>query len=528
MPGEVRHNSVMSNHKFLPPIYEIGDIHDTWLTKGQHDSADAGDVLTQMGFNLLTSLAAQYFGASKLTHPGVNDGLPGNIDEISEIHEGPGYPTPNEPSVPYTLRAAFEVLDWMRVENRKIGGKWAAASKAPPVWHKIRLIEKGESGAINSDVAEWGMDPNNTTLGWIGGDTAPPGPGGGGPDTRSEDAALLIEQKYKGKIRAITSRMNSVLEERSYLDFFFPNPNAWGAAGQRRVVMWENPDITETRTPTYAQQPIVQRNEPVRLYVGSGPRKVTLRFNYTLPHIAYFMRMMGTPPVGWGDMIPGAGTGGGDASVADLYYKFLNGKLRETFGTGFDIGTAHGFGGGPATVFTNATDKGPRFFEGIEPIPAVGSNTQVDAFSDTLSTGWGIDRETGGFILDAIGYVHFMLDTVRASVMGDQQGAITAFGPPIVRFRHGTVFTDQPFIVTNYSISYPPTAGYDARTLLPRQVKVSLDMEEYHQAGLGHGTAGHTVGALGAGTAGGDFDPLPGASQVLDLTSSYYKKGFII
>ena len=80
-------------------------------------------------------------------------------------------------------------------------------------------------------------------------------------------------EKYNIIIRETTARVNTVLEERSFLDFEFPNPSI----GTRRICMFENPELTETRSPSYAKQPIVQRNEPARLYVGAEPRKLSGR-----------------------------------------------------------------------------------------------------------------------------------------------------------------------------------------------------------------------------------------------------------
>jgi hypothetical protein len=88
-------------------------------------------------------------------------------------------------------------------------------------------------------------------------------------------------------IKEADVRMNTVLEERSYIDVYFPNQNI----GRRRIAFFENPKIREDRTARYASTNIVARNEPVRLYTGSDARKVKLEFVYTLPHSEYFLKL---------------------------------------------------------------------------------------------------------------------------------------------------------------------------------------------------------------------------------------------
>jgi len=110
----------------------------------------------------------------------------------------------------------------------------------------------------------------------------------------------------------------------------------------------------------------------------------------------------------------------------------------------------------------------------------------------------------------AVAYTHFVLDTIRASVVGDTVSNGVVYGPPIVRFRHGTVFDESPFIVRSFAIKYSSDKGYDVRTLLSRVITVDLELEEFHPI---------------TGVAQGEVnDPLPGASDILDLTSEARKR----
>ena len=76
-------------------------------------------------------------------------------------------------------------------------------------------------------------------------------------------------------------------------------------------------------------------------------------------------------------------------------------------------------------------------------------------------------------IIDLIVY---WTNIIRSSVVNYSKNPI--FGPPIIRLRHGIMYQDVPCICTNYSIDYNEAAGYDLDTLLPRQLRVQLKLEE--------------------------------------------------
>jgi hypothetical protein len=59
------------------------------------------------------------------------------------------------------------------------------------------------------------------------------------------------------------------------------------------------------------------------------------------------------------------------------------------------------------------------------------------------------------------------------------------YGPPIIRLRHGILYQDIPCICTDYSIDYNEAAGYDIDTLLPRQLKINLKLEEIRTGDFG-------------------------------------------
>ena len=353
------------------------------------------------------------------------------------------------------------------------------------------------------------------------------------------NSAAIARRPWDTDLREPTMRLNSVLEERSYMDFYFPNIGI-GDRGRRRVAFFENPSIRENRLANYATQNIVARNEPARLYVGSGPRKLTVDFTFTLPHVEYFFKLCYEASLrGFGTDVPYIPVGEdrfkGDrprSSYQD-YMAFTYGHLQKFFGAQFQtspngsvaeaqkqrqqqpfsdlIGNGLSFlTGGRAPNATGATRaaitrqgarvenrgvKGPRFYEPTFQEPKPGyefkdkevTTNEVRHIMSLATEPKMIGKESMGMM--ATYYTQFVIDTIRASVVGDNvKGA--QLGPPIVRFRHGTLFNESPFIVKSFNITYPTDKGYEYRTLVPRQVKFSLTLEEFHQVhGSHHGDA---------------------------------------
>lgn len=378
-------------------------------------------------------------------------------------------------------------------------------------------------------------------------------PNSGAEGTGGQDPRILspekISQMYNTNIRENTARINTVLEERSYLDFYFPNSEL----GRRRVAFFENPDITETRSPKYAKRHVIARNEPVRMWVGAEARRVTIKFSYTLPHIAQFWALIGKEPEGFGAVtekvdpsLPKGNTGSGKGDGLDRYRQhqtpWAGGRTSKVGGPGakgawkafvaHQVGTFFGENPNADTagrsstksgVFIDTTDiltfsnysqvLGPRLYEEL-PVDGFKGKyaTQMQKaphsqwFETLLRTGWSINgKDLNSPYLIAAYYTLFVIDTIRASVVGDvlTTGPV---GPPIVKFTHGVVFNGPSFIVKNFSVDYDKSAGYEVRTLCPRKVTFSLQLEEFRQ----------TYGAQH----GGISDPVQSAGQIIDLEYS--------
>lgn len=278
-----------------------------------------------------------------------------------------------------------------------------------------------------------------------------------------------LSPKLNFLIRENQARINTVLEERSYLDFYFPNGK--DKPLKRRVCFFENPKISEDRSSRYSENPIVGRNEPSRRYVGSEARRVRLDFDYTLPHVEYFWSRMGRTAQN-GLVENSADAGSNLSQIKTEYAKYIKKIISDFFGN---------FNSTSAVISPDGA-KGPSFYiqDTEQPQNHALINGTISTGMNEKITRWDIDS-TQDSLMMATYYTHFVIDTVRASVIGNFGENFGPFGPPIVKFRHGTLFTEAPFIVKNYSINFSERNGYEVKTLLPRTVSFSLSLEEFRQ-----------------------------------------------
>ena len=189
------------------------------------------------------------------------------------------------------------------------------------------------------------------------------------------------------------------------------------------------------------------------------------------------------------------------------YATFVKNKLGKFFGDSFKTSFDD-------TVQISNPDRktGPRFYEPTFQEPKDGiRERKTSTHLERLVRAWTLDSQqlTQSMGMMAVYYTQFVIDTVRAAVVGDTVKETNAVGPPIVRFRHGTVFNEAPFIIKSYNIEYPDDKGYEVKTLMPRQVRVSLSLEEFRQT---HGSHHGDINTI-----------VPDATQILELNLGNYE-----
>jgi hypothetical protein len=72
--------------------------------------------------------------------------------------------------------------------------------------------------------------------------------------------------------------------------------------------------------------------------------------------------------------------------------------------------------------------------------------------------------------------VMYWVNLIRSSVLNNVEDP--TLPPPLIRLSHGTMYRNVPCICHAYNISYDENAGYERASLLPRRVKVSMDLSE--------------------------------------------------
>ena len=278
-------------------------------------------------------------------------------------------------------------------------------------------------------------------------------------------------------------RMDKALEQRGYLEFHYGSPVNSGLLGltdastpitKRRLPFFEDPAIKEHGEAKYAENRVLLRNEPVRMYVGTEARKFSLELLYTLPHIMY---MLGTSmPNFTRDVV-----GDIDATrkrMVDIIrgdYGITEGKDTSKIitSTGIPVGT---------TIPANALGTGPRFpaAENISiPPEDTVANYLYKVASDPESYG---QSEIYTYICHL---VNIVISSVRSSL---SDGEAAGNGPPIALLKYGAVYDHIPCIVKDYRIEYRPDSGQDAASLYPRVVRIKISLEEFRQSsGALHG-----------------------------------------
>ena len=231
----------------------------------------------------------------------------------------------------------------------------------------------------------------------------------------------------------VNDRMNQYMEDHGYLMFVFPNDDFF-------LPFFENPTITASRNANYADVPVMNRNEPWRVWTGASPEKVDITFNMTLPHIMQFaiktacsLREQNWVPESYRESI---GVLAENSWNAQSYDYEQNPEIKEWVES-------------REYVVSEGTD--------IEP----SQRPNTDAYELTQ-------------------YISFMIDLIRASVIGSVEQNYVE-GPPIIRLKFGTLYDEASFVAKSYSFKFDGKEGYDNETLLPRRIKVRMSLESLHQ-----------------------------------------------
>ena len=244
-----------------------------------------------------------------------------------------------------------------------------------------------------------------------------------------------------------------------------------------KVPFYENPKITESRKPNYAKHPIVNRNEPYRLWTGSEPMSIDIKFSLTLPHLITFAHEQLKKTVISSEF---------KRNFTDWLLHTANRKQNQV------EPEAKTPGDGLEYVFDKinqvATSEGNPIRDFIAGDASLDEDVYRFAHKTLTNLSESIGRGTatnnafnrGDIILYCMG----LITLIRTSVMGhrpDSADAPTYVPPPVAFLKFGSLYQDFPCIVTGYNITFDGKAGYEEVSLLPRVIDISLKLESYHQ-----------------------------------------------
>jgi len=296
----------------------------------------------------------------------------------------------------------------------------------------------------------------------------------------------------------MTSRhiVDRALPERTKLMFYFPMPREGDSYYTVEMPFFENVTIKESKKARYQKYSLISRSSNLYSYMGADSRILNLTFNISLPHL-----LEEHPDINLDKYVSYMQDKDNAESEKQ---KFLEPYKTQSIpdGIAFKLGTNY--------TKSLATDSAKQVLNSLEST-ASGSLSVED--KEHIGTRYGLeqlaisqiaqtrtsvktDRPNTGFQQNAIEYnqsqqlkyriidlIIYWTNIIRSSVVNYSKNPI--YGPPIIRLSHGVLYQNIPCICTDYSIDYNEAAGYDIDTLLPRQLKINMKLEEARDGDFG-------------------------------------------
>jgi hypothetical protein len=290
------------------------------------------------------------------------------------------------------------------------------------------------------------------------------------------------------------------LPERSKLQFFFPNPAEAEDYFVVALPFFENPRISERKKARYQSYQTISRSSNMYSYLGADSRQFTVEFNMTLDHILdsgdiYLERYA---PILRGEFsqdserakfatLQTQNTSESPAARLASQYKTLSNvrsSAEQVINSDFmqrgqnSFHSIHetvvrDYGLGPIDPRQQTLAISERVVESVNR-----SGQVVESLTGPAPDDFEIDTK-----LKAIDVIIYWVNIIRSSVINNSQNPL--YGPPIIRLTHGILYEDVPCICRDYTLSYNESAGFDIKTLLPRQLKITMKLEENRTGNFG-------------------------------------------
>lgn len=283
------------------------------------------------------------------------------------------------------------------------------------------------------------------------------------------------------------------LPQRSKLRYYFPTTE--GRYTAITLPFFENPIIKEDKRARFKKYATVGRSSNLYSYHGSDSRKFTVSFNLTFPHIMddhrdayYYLNNYNV----YRDL-------SNEEKVEEFKIRRVKNEdkgllndvltknylsLEEVVNSQKQIINKSPFGNNRYINSRLGTQEDNTYLstsvvDSISKYPFYTSEEEKEKLDKEEEE----RKEKTSSKSRHLDIVTFYVNLIRAGVINNAENPL--LGPPVVRMIHGSLYRDIPCICEDYSISFNEDAGYDIDTLMPRQIRVTLKLEEFRTGNFG-------------------------------------------
>jgi len=267
----------------------------------------------------------------------------------------------------------------------------------------------------------------------------------------------------------------------------------------RVIPFFENPTIIESQNPRYMNYAVIGRSSNLFGYLGADSRKFNLSFKLNLPHITSLLKqysnLWSTPPNKLQkrrDMLVAENVNQAGLEKEGRENSMKLGSFTQEV-TG--IGTAQRMQG--RSQMRSAMSEQEKNNSQLDQIKEKekhfgGVALEFDQEYEKLLAGtpagnlqtylsydspiYNLNKEGAKLRRSTINQVVSLIASIRSTVINNTVNP--EFGPPIVRLDWGILYRDVPCVCKGYTINVHDKAGYDKKTLLPRILDITMNLEE--------------------------------------------------
>ena len=289
--------------------------------------------------------------------------------------------------------------------------------------------------------------------------------------------------------------------------FYFPMPTGGNNYYTVELPFFENVSIKESKKARYQKYSLISRSSNLYSYMGADSRVLNLTFNISLPHILeehpdinldkYVSYMQDKDNIELEKqkfLEPTKNNSIPEGAAFRLGTKYTQSLAKDSAKQVINNLTASGTG---ITLEEKARLAARYNLEGVLGQDLANgyvgqqiiANPQLGIVVNSALGVFNLSQEAAGYQADQnlkyriIDLIIYWTNIIRSSVVNYSKNPI--YGPPVIRLNHGILYQNIPCICTDYSIDYNEAAGYDLDTLLPRQIKVNLKLEEIRTGDFG-------------------------------------------